>query len=68
MRGFWDVEKAFMGGPFVSYSTIDTKTGYVVTFDCYVYAPKLPPHKRNLLHSLEHLLYTIQFPKADSAQ
>lgn len=68
MRGFWDVEKAFMGGPFVSYSTIDTKTGYVVTFDCYVYAPKLPPHKRNLLHSLEHMLYTIQFPKADAAQ
>ena len=68
MRGFWDVEKAFMGGPFVSYSTIDTKTGYIVTFDCYVYAPKLPPHKRNLLHSLEHMLYTIQFPKADAAQ
>lgn len=68
MRGFWDVEKAFMGGPFVSYSTIDTKTGYVVTFDCYVYAPKIPPHKRNLLHSLEHMLYTIQFPKADAAQ
>lgn len=62
MRGFWDVENDFMGGPFVSYSTIDTATGYVVTLDCYVYAPKLPPHKRNLMHAVEHLLYTVQFP------
>jgi hypothetical protein len=62
MRGFWDVEGDFMGGPFVSYTTIDTTTGCVFTIDCYVYAPKLPPHKRNLMHGLEHLLYTIQFP------
>lgn len=62
MRGFWDVEGDFMGGPFVSYTTIDTSAGYLFTLDCYVYAPKLPPHKRNLLHGLEHLLYTIQFP------
>lgn len=62
LRGFWDVEGDFMGGPFVSYTTIDTATGYLFTYDCYVYAPKLPPHKRNLLHGLEHLLYTIQFP------
>ena len=62
MRGCWDVEGDFMGGPFVSYTTIDTTTGCVFTIDCYVYAPKLPPHKRNLMHGLEHLLYTIQFP------
>ncbi len=67
MRGFWDVEHDFMGGPFVSYSTIDTSTGYVVTLDCYVYAPKLPPHKRNLMHGVEHLLYTIQFPTRNAA-
>lgn len=63
LRGFWDVENDFMGGPFVSYSTIDTATGYVFTYDAYVYAPKLPPHKRNLMRGLEHLFYTISFPK-----
>ena len=62
MRGFWDVEGDFMGGPFVSYTTVDTSTGYIFTLDCYVYAPKLPPHKRNLMHGLEHLLYTVKFP------
>lgn len=62
MRGFWDVKNDFMGGPFVSYSTLDSSTGYVVTFDCYVYAPKIPPHKRNLIRGLEHLLHTIKLP------
>ncbi len=64
MRGFWDVKNDFMGGPFVSYSTIDRTTGNVITLDCYVYAPKIPPHKRNLMHAVEHLLYSVQFPPA----
>ena len=63
LRGFWDVANDFMGGPFVSYSTIDTATGYVFTYDAYVYAPKLPPHKRNYMRGLEHLFYTISFPQ-----
>ncbi|MBQ5638933.1 MAG: DUF4837 family protein, partial [Alistipes sp.] len=51
---------------FVSYSTLDTATGCIFTYDCYVYAPKLPPHKRNLMRGLEHLLYTIELPKTAS--
>lgn len=68
LRGFWDVEGDFMGGPFVSYSTIDTATNRVITIDCYVYAPKLPPQKRNLMRGVEHLLYTVSFPTEESAQ
>ncbi len=41
LRGFWDVENDFMGGPFVSYSTLDEATGRVLTIDGYVYSPKL---------------------------
>ena len=26
LRGFWDVHGDFMGGPFVSYTTVDTAT------------------------------------------
>lgn len=40
LRGFWDVHGDFMGGPFVSYTTVDTATGRVFTIDCYVYSPK----------------------------
>ena len=42
LRGFWDVKNDFMGGPFVSYTTVDTATNRVFTLDCYVYSPKLP--------------------------
>lgn len=60
MRGFWDVENDFMGGPFVSYSTVDTATNRVLTLDCYVFSPK--NHKRNMMRSAEHLLYMLRFP------
>lgn len=59
MRGFWDVAGDFMGGPFVSYTTVDTKTNRVFTLDGYVYSPKL--HKRNFVRGVEHLLYEVNF-------
>lgn len=62
MRGLWDVVNDFMGGPYVSYSTIDEATNSVFTIDCYVYSPKYG--KRNYLHGLEHLVYNTKFPKA----
>ena len=61
LRGFWDVHGDFMGGPFVSYTTVDTATNQVFTLDCYVFSPKL--HKRNFLRGVEHLLYSVKFPK-----
>ena len=63
MRGLWDVANDFMGGPFVSFSTVDTTTNQVFTLDCYVYSPKLG--KRNFLRPLEHLVYMISFPTAE---
>ena len=60
MRGFWDVHGDFMGGPFVSYTTVDTATNRVFTLDCYIYSPK--NHKRNYMRGVEHLLYLVKFP------
>lgn len=62
MRGFWDVAGDFMGGPFVSFTTVDTATNRVFTLDGYVYSPKLD--KRNFLRGVEHLLYMVHFPAA----
>lgn len=64
MRGLWDVENDFMGGPFVSYTTVNEQTGRVLTLDCYVYSPKYG--KRNYLRALEHLVYLIDIPAAAS--
>ena len=59
LRGFWEVEGDFMGGPFVSYTTLDKATNKLITIDCYVFSPK--DDKRNLLRSLEHLIYGVSF-------
>ena len=59
MRGLWDVENYFMGGPFVGYTTV--VGGNVVTSNCYVYSPKHP--KRNYLRALEHLVFLMYFEK-----
>ncbi len=61
LRGFWDVENDFMGGPFVSYSTLDKASGRVLTIDGYIYSPKLD--KRNFMREVEHLVYMIDFPE-----
>lgn len=61
LRGFWDVDGDFMGGPFVSYTTVDTRRNRVFTIDCYVYSPKL--HKRNFLRGVEHLVHSVEFPE-----
>ena len=59
LRGFWEVEHDFMGGPFVSYTTYDEREGELLTIDCYVYSPKYG--KRNFLRPLEHLVYGVKF-------
>lgn len=60
-RGFWDVEGDYMGGPFISFSTLNKARKQVFTMDCYIYSPKLP--KRNYLREMEHLLYQVQIPE-----
>lgn len=64
LRGFWEVENDFMGGPFVSYTTLDPRSGHLLTLDCYVYSPKYG--KRNFLRPLEHLVYCVEFPEKES--
>ncbi len=64
MRGFWDVVNDFMGGPYVSYTTIDEATNSVFTIDCYVYSPKYG--KRNYLRTLEHMVYNTKFPSTET--
>lgn len=63
MVGLWDVEKYFMGGPFVSYTTVNPNTREVITIDCYVYSPK--KEKRNMLRDLQTLVYMVDFGTAN---
>ncbi len=59
LRGLWQMEGDFMGGPFISYSMVDEAKKRVITIDAYVYAPQF--NKREYLRELEALALTINF-------
>ncbi len=58
LRGWWEVKGDFMGGPFVSYSTLDSATNRITTIMFALYAPE--EGQRNPLREIEHLIYTIK--------
>lgn len=60
-RGFWDVQNDFMGGPFVSFSTLDVAKNRIVVIETYIYSPFGSKRKRNLLRHLEAIAYTAKF-------
>ena len=60
-RGAWRVMHDHMGGPYVSYSTLDNATNRIIVLDCYLYSEK---DSRNYLHELEHLIYGVEVPYA----
>ena len=57
MRGLWRLEKAFMGGPFISHTILDEPRNRVVTVEGFVYAPSLD--KRLYVREVEAILYTF---------
>ena len=61
LRGLWKVEGYMMGGPFVSFTTLDKKNNKIITVEGLVYAPQ--SKKRELLRQLEGILYTLYIPE-----
>lgn len=57
IRGFWDVHKDFMGGPYISYSTLIKEKNEVLTLRAYVYSPK--KEKRKTLLQTEALIFNL---------
>lgn len=58
LRGLWDLENGFMGGPFVSHSVYDAKRGRIVTVEGYVYNPN--QKKRVKMRQLEAIIYSME--------
>lgn len=56
-RSLWKVEGAFMSGPFVNYSFIDTKNNRLLVAEGFVYAPSEP--KRDYVFELEAIIKSI---------
>ena len=59
VRGLWDMENAFNGGPFVSYSFVNPQTNMLITIDVSVYAPG--SEKRELVRELEAIALTLTY-------
>ena len=57
--GLWQLENDFMGGPFLSYTFVDTRNNQIVTLYGYVYQPN--KKKRDLLRQLEAIMYSTEF-------
>ncbi len=58
LEGLWKLQNGFMGGPFVSISTVDEKRERVVTLEGYVYAPN--DKKREFLRQVESIIYSVK--------
>ena len=57
VRGLWRMENDMMGGPFVSYTQVDTLTNRVIVTEGFVYAPE--KKKRQYIRELEAALQTL---------
>ena len=60
IRELWKGSGDFMGGPFVSLTTLDLARKHVLTVEGYLYSPKY--NKRDYLRQVEAMIYPVSFP------
>ena len=65
VRGLWEIKNDFMGGPFVSYTTIDKAKNMVITFEGFVYSPSST--KRDLMRQLEGIVIAAKPMKSETS-
>ncbi len=58
LRGLWKLQNDFMGGPFISLTTLDEERNRVITVEGFVFAPG--ERKRNLLRQVEGIINTLE--------
>jgi len=58
LRGLWDVQGDFMGGPFICYTLLDEANARCLVMEAYVYAPK--SDKRIYLRQTDAVLRTVE--------
>jgi hypothetical protein len=61
MRGLWELEGDFMGGPFISYTFAHPTTNQLITIDAFLYHPN--HDKRPFLRQLEAVITNVSIPE-----
>ena len=59
VRGMWEVQNDFMGGPFVSHSFYSPDGQEIIVAEAWVYAPQFD--KRQYLRQVESVLYSWEW-------
>lgn len=59
LRGLWEVQNDFMGGPFVDHVFLDKEGKNIIVLEAFVYAPRYD--KRNYLRQVESIIYSFEF-------
>ena len=59
VRGLWEVQNDYMGGPFVIHAFYDKTGENVIVLQAFVYAPKFD--KRNYLRQVESIIYSFEW-------
>ena len=59
MRGLWEVENDYMGGPFVCHIFPDPERKNIIILNAFVYAPKYD--KRKYLRQVESIIYSFNW-------
>jgi len=59
LRGLWEVQNDFMGGPFVDHIFLDKENKNIIVLEAFVYAPRYD--KRNYLRQVESIIYSFEF-------
>ncbi len=66
VRGMWEVQNDFMGGPFVSHSFFSPDGSQIIVAEAWVYAPQFD--KRQFLRQVESILYSWEWTKGENAE
>jgi hypothetical protein len=61
LKGFWEVQNDFMGGPFVSHAFYSKDGKDIIVLFAFVYAPKYD--KRQYLRQVESIIYSFEWAK-----
>ena len=61
IKGFWEVQNDFMGGPFVSHAFYSKDGKDIIVLFAFVYAPKYD--KRQYLRQVESIIYSFEWAK-----
>ncbi|MEF9931077.1 MAG: DUF4837 family protein [Bacteroidales bacterium] len=59
IRGLWEVQNDFMGGPFVSHAFYDKDGSNIIILEGFVYAPRYD--KRNYIRQVESIIYSFDW-------